>query len=61
MGWVMVPKDMPFKAGDKFNTYPARAVQLLQPANLNESLSSLTGANPTLSARAVSTTLKQPA
>ncbi len=53
MGWVIVPKDMPIMAGDKFSTYPARAVQLLQPENMNQSLSSLTGANATLSARAV--------
>jgi hypothetical protein len=59
MGWVIVPHDpkLPesqwIKAGDKFKTYPWAAVKLLQPDLLNQSLSSLTGANPATPARTV--------
>jgi hypothetical protein len=59
MGWVIVPHDpkLPesqwIKAGDKFSTYPWPSRKLLQPDLLNQSLSSLTGANPLASARSV--------
>lgn len=59
MGWVIVPhtpqlaENLWIKAGDKFNTYPRAAIRLLQPGLRNQSLSSLTGANPAASARSV--------
>jgi hypothetical protein len=59
MGWIIIPhtpdkpQDQWLKAGSPFSTYPPASISLLQAKLKNESLSSLTGANPQAAARTV--------
>jgi hypothetical protein len=62
MGWVIIPhtpklpQEQWLKAGTPFKEYPPQAVSLMKqhkPGLMNESLSSLSGAAPQLSARTV--------